>query len=233
VPQGRKRFILVGMRGGDAKSFFSNLRARKGRFLKSKGIMDTISTMEALSDLEKKHGEISSQETPNFNMGVYSSPKSNYQKLLRQKIVGRDLLPDSHRFTNHSAKIIGKFKYILENAKRNKSIDESIKSRFNTKKRSVTALDKNKPSPTLTTLPDDYVHYSEPRILTVREYARLQSFDDSFEFKGKYTTGGDRRVKEVPRYTQIGNAIPPLFGEQVGGVFLKMCKNYVRKQPTI
>lgn len=31
------------------------------------------------------------------------------------------------------------------------------------------------PSHTLTTLPDDYVNYSEGRILTVREYARLQS----------------------------------------------------------
>ena len=86
----------------------------------------------------------------------------------------------------------------------------------------MTPLAKDKPSPTLTTLPDDYIHYSEPRILTVREYARLQSFDDSFEFTGKYTTGGDRRKKEVPRYTQIGNAIPPLFGELAGEVFLQM-----------
>ena len=72
------------------------------------------------------------------------------------------------------------------------------------------------PSPTLTTLPDDYVHYCEPRILTVREYARIQSFPDWFEFKNKYTTGGKNRTKEVPRYSQIGNAIPPLFGEQAG-----------------
>ncbi|MEI7920050.1 MAG: DNA cytosine methyltransferase [bacterium] len=64
-------------------------------------------------------------------------------------------------------------------------------------------LDKGKPSPTLTTLPDDYIHYKEPRILTVREYARIQSFSDSYEFKGKYTTGGKLRVQETPRYTQI------------------------------
>jgi len=37
-------------------------------------------------------------------------------------------------------------------------------------------------------------------------------------FKGKYTTGGDLRVKEAPRYTQVGNAVPPLFAEQVGQV---------------
>lgn len=66
------------------------------------------------------------------------------------------------------------------------------------------------PAPTITTLPDDILHYCDPRILTVREYARLQSFPDWFVFKGKYTTGGDRRTKECPRYTQVGNAVPPL-----------------------
>jgi DNA (cytosine-5)-methyltransferase 1 len=72
------------------------------------------------------------------------------------------------------------------------------------------------PAPTITTLPDDVVHYCDPRILTVREYARLQSFPDWFVFKGKYTTGGDRRAKECPRYTQVGNAVPPLLGLAIG-----------------
>lgn len=224
VPQRRKRFILVGTKNEDAKIFFSNLKVNKEGFLKNKGLSITISAEEAISDLEKKHGQIQSTEMPNFQMGIYSSPKSNYQKLLRQKIKKQDLLPDSHRFTNHSKKIIEKFEYILATAERNKSVGESIKSRFHTKKRNVTPLDRTKPSPTLTTLPDDYIHYSEPRILTVREYARLQSFDDSFEFKGKYTTGGRRRTEEAPRYTQIGNAIPPLFGELAGLVFLQIQK---------
>ncbi len=61
-----------------------------------------------------------------------------------------------------------------------------------------------------------FLHYSEPRILTVREYARLQSFPDWYDFKGKYTTGGDRRLRECPRYTQAGNAVPPFLAEFVG-----------------
>ena len=52
--------------------------------------------------------------------------------------------------------------------------------------------------------------------MTVREHARIQSFPDDYEFKGKYTTGGKARRLEVPRYTQVANAIPPLFAEQVG-----------------
>ena len=77
-------------------------------------------------------------------------------------------------------------------------------------------LDPNIPAPTLTSNPDDHVHYCEPRTLTVREYARIQSFPDWYEFRGRYTTGGKSRKHDVPRYTQIGNAIPPLFAEQVG-----------------
>ena len=84
------------------------------------------------------------------------------------------------------------------------------------KRRGVTLLDPDSTSPTVTSHPDDFVHYCEPRILTVREMARLQSFPDWYEFKGKYTSGGKRRKMEVPRYTQVGNAVPPLFAEQIG-----------------
>ena len=42
--------------------------------------------------------------------------------------------------------------------------------------------------------------------MTVREHARIQSFPDDYEFKGPYTTGGERRKTDVPRYTQVANA---------------------------
>jgi DNA (cytosine-5)-methyltransferase 1 len=53
-------------------------------------------------------------------------------------------------------------------------------------------------------------------VLTVRECARLQSFPDWFAIKNKYTTGGHRRKIECPRYTQVGNAVPPLLAEALG-----------------
>ena len=59
--------------------------------------------------------------------------------------------------------------------------------------------------------------------MTVRECARIQSFPDWYEFKSKYTTGGTLRKKEVPRYSQVGNAIPPLFAYQAGRVLKEMC----------
>lgn len=89
-------------------------------------------------------------------------------------------------------------------------------NRLATKKHSQRALLLKKPAPTVVSLPDDYVHPTEPRTLTVRELARFQSFPDAFEFRAKETTGGTKRRTEVPQYTQVGNAVPPKLAEAIG-----------------
>jgi len=85
-----------------------------------------------------------------------------------------------------------------------------------TRKHSQKALAWDEPARTVVTLPDDYVHPSEPRIFTVREMARFQGFPDDFEFKGKETTGSLRRRFEVPQYSQVGNAVSPFLALAVG-----------------
>lgn len=85
-----------------------------------------------------------------------------------------------------------------------------------TKKHSQKVLAWDKPARTVVTLPDDYVHPSEPRIFTVRELARFQGFPDAFEFLGKETTGAHRRRVEVPQYSQVGNAVSPWLSLAVG-----------------
>ena len=64
-------------------------------------------------------------------------------------------------------------------------------------KRNYTVLNPKGQSPTVVTMPDDFIHYSAHRAMTVREMARLQSFDDSFVFQGKRQTGGDKRKSEI------------------------------------
>lgn len=78
------------------------------------------------------------------------------------------------------------------------------------------------PSATIVTIADDYISPWEPRTFSVREMARCQSFDDSFEFLGKRTTGGLLRRVEVPQYTQVGNAVPPLLARAVALEIMKV-----------
>ncbi|PFR10999.1 DNA (cytosine-5-)-methyltransferase [Bacillus anthracis] len=93
-----------------------------------------------------------------------------------------------------------------------------------TKKGIRTRLNSESIAPTMVTLPDDYIHPFFNRILTVREMARLQSFDDSFEFLGKRTTGGSMRAKETPQFTQVGNAVPPLLAKAIATEAMKAIK---------
>lgn len=90
-----------------------------------------------------------------------------------------------------------------------------------TYKRDYHCLHADEQSTTIMTIGDDYCHYDEDRSLTVREMARLQSFDDDFVFQGKRTTGGDRRKVETPQFTQVGNAVPPLMARAIAEVILK------------
>jgi len=93
-----------------------------------------------------------------------------------------------------------------------------------TKKQTQKALIANSPAPAALSIPDDACHYDEHelRVLTVREMARIQSFPDNFVFRSKITTGGQMRKFEVPQYTQVGNAVPPLLGLALGKVIAKL-----------
>jgi DNA (cytosine-5)-methyltransferase 1 len=95
-----------------------------------------------------------------------------------------------------------------------------------TKKRSQKALVADKPAPAALSIPDDACHYddSTQRTLTVREMARFQSFPDWFVFRSKVTTGGHMRRYQVPQYTQVGNAVPPLLGKALGKTCSQLLK---------
>ncbi|MBX3316395.1 MAG: DNA cytosine methyltransferase [Phycisphaeraceae bacterium] len=222
VPQFRPRYIMLAVRNDLLKGHvgfdpFKDFEARRKKFLKAKGLPvdHPVTVKQAISDLVKKDRKlIDCVDSKGFKQIEYSHPLSDYQRLLHGTLNGT--APNSLRLAKHGEVVSDRFETILATCRKGVSLSDTDRKRLGLKKHCIVPLHPDKPSHTLTTLPDDFLHYSEPRILTVREYARLQSFPDWYDFKGKYTTGGNRRLRECPRYTQAGNAVPPLLAEFLG-----------------
>ena len=222
VPQKRKRFFIIGLRK-DAKFHnkdtpFSVIERVRLGFLASKGLSVPVAAKSAISDLEVgRNGTRQSADSAGFQEIAYKGPLTSYQRLMN---VGVGKHVTDTRLARHNAEITSRFEKIIQlchaDGRLNVSISPELRASFGLKKCAIRVLDPEGPSPTITSMPDDLIHYRESRTLTVRENARLQSFPDSFVFKGKYTTGGDRRKREVPRFTQVANAVPPLVAEAIG-----------------
>ena len=221
VPQNRKRFILFASKDKLRKSFFDILTYNRDNFLKDRRLKLPITVSQAIDDLKYEHGVVDSQDTKNFKNGTYGKVNSSYQRLMKKNI-GKKSIPDSHRFAKHREETVELFERLMQASDKVLRITPQMDLVKGLKKRGVTPLKEKSVCNTITSIPDDYIHYAEPRIMTVREHARIQSFPDEYEFKGPYTTGGERRKIDVPRYTQVANAVPPLFAEQVGNVILSL-----------
>ena len=238
VPQHRPRYFLIAAKKGVSPTLndndpFKGVAALRKEFLRAKGLPwdRPISVKEAISDLETSDRVIQCIDSPKFKQGTYAPPTTHYQRLMRDYV--QNSSPDSHRLANHRPKTVTRFREILETCRRGVQLNSVDRKRFGLKKHCTVPLDPDQPSHTLTTLPDDIIHYSEARILTVREYARLQSIPDWFQFRGAYTTGGDRRMRECPRYTQAGNAVPPFVGEVIGMFFTGLHNQFLQSSSSI
>lgn len=229
VPQFRPRHFTLGIRedlllGMDEPDLQEVLAKMRNGFLKHRGlpVRRPVTVADAISDLTTDGKElvecVDEESPPGFKEIVYQGPETRYQKLMHAGMNGR--APNSLRLVNHRPETIQRFQEILCTCRKGVQLSEEDRARLGIRKTAIAPLAPDKPSHTLTTVPDDLLHYAEPRIHTVREHARLQSFPDWFEFLGKYTTGGDRRAKECPRYTQVGNAVPPLLAEAIGEALL-------------
>ena len=218
VPQRRPRFVLVAASKGTIPGVdpLQRLRVARKAFLAARGLGNTT-TKDAISDLEEVNCE-PALDAQWGHLGFRSlkrsaTPESPYQSLLRAHSPNE---PSDLRLPRHSPVSVERMRDILLNCERGVCLRPSDRLRLGIKKRSTTPLDPNGPAPTISTLPDDFVHYARPRSMTVREHARLQSFPDWFSFKGPYTTGGRRRRDACPKFTQVGNAVPPLLAEALG-----------------
>lgn len=246
VPQNRPRVFIVGLhrslrmpaelRNIDA-SFEDILHIHNGS-----AINDGLFPPPTESIISGPEDVIGDLIDDNYNLNGFETesyqhdPYHPFQKEMRQSktsskeyFVRGDGLSEQ-RYSRHRPDTIKKFELMLAN-------NGEIPEEFITKKFSQRILIRkwknNLPTITVTSLPDDYVHFSQPRILTVREWARFQTFPDWYQFKGKRTTGGSRRAGtpdstadqiEVPKYSQIGNAVPVKLAYEFGKHFRSLLK---------
>ena len=190
VPQMRPRYIMVAIRKdlvpqNDELNVFEALEVERLPFLTEKGLttgqFDEIPLGDAISDLEKKQGFVTCVEPSmgRFKQGKFGPIESNYQSLMRRKRGSNEYyaegeIADSHRFVNHKEEIQKRFEKIQRECRPGLQLSATELERLNLTKHRIAVLTKTRACHTLTSLPDDMIHYSEPRILTVREYARIQ-----------------------------------------------------------
>lgn len=229
VPQNRLRYLVMcelrTTEGNACEDLFKCLGDYRKVFLKEKNlpVARKITVKEAIEDLRISGKELvknAESETKGFMEAIYTLPSAptGYLKLMRA--YSQRKAPNSCRLAKHKQATVEYFKKVQETCRPGHCMSVKERVKVGTKKHSTTVLHADRPAPTITTLPDDIIHYNEPRILTVRESARIQSFPDWFEFQGKYTTGGKQRKQECPRYTQVGNAVPPLLANAIGQLIM-------------
>lgn len=244
VPQHRERLVVIGIKDELAKTFpagcvglFDRIDVVGRRQLEALGDGKHVSAKQAISDLEVGDGNAKLSNTMEYAgprdgyvQKKYRGPSSHPYQALMHEGVGASSM-DSMRLARHRPDVEDRFREILATARRGVNLSPADRERFGLLKHRTVPMSPSLPAPTLTTLPDDILHYSDPRILTVRECARLQSFPDWFQFRGKYTTGSDRRKVECPRYTQVGNAVPPLLAQAIGqGILEYWCPAAPKKR---
>lgn len=241
VPQNRPRVMIMGVRDdvyskcefdvikfnprqrkflkGGKSNYSAELRNNGGLFPIRNGLIPP-DIIDALDDLNFQGW---TEEKPRHR----KKPKTDYQKQMREMLGDnwrKQTLTD-HEFSKHKTLTEERFQYMIDHQCDMKDCPKHLRTKKNNQSFTPRRWKGKNPTMTCQSIPDDYVHYSVPRTYSVREWARLQTFPDHHVFLGPRTTGGLRRAgkpsegdfdRECPKYTQIGNAVPPFLAKSIG-----------------
>jgi DNA (cytosine-5)-methyltransferase 1 len=234
VPQKRPRAMIVGIRAELANQF------RRNKELPAEGLLPGA-TGEKVPNISDILGDLVDTDYKDKDSTLtYPAPaRSKTQKYYRLRkddtVAAKGDPVTDHQYSHHSERIERKFRFMIDH---NGKIPRQMKTKKFAQRVLPKEWDSRGPTITVTSLPDDFVHFEQPRILTVREWARLQTFPDWYEFRGPRTTGGHRRAgiptegiweREVPRYTQIGNAVPVKLALEIGKHFASILNGTTSK----
>jgi DNA (cytosine-5)-methyltransferase 1 len=221
VPQSRKRALIMGISreipqaAHLADNFLSILHnaARDIKIDIGLSLDKPVTVLDALSDLAGSE-KVACPDSPKFETLKYLKATSAYARSMRRGLKSGHI-PNSHRLSKHGPEI--KKLYLSAHSTQPPGrLTKTFLLSKGTKKDKKELLNKDEPASTITTHPDEFIHYRDARNITVREMARLQSFPDDFLFYGRYTINGPRRQHDVARCSQVGNAVPPLVARAIG-----------------
>ena len=165
---------------------FVGIKGKEFKFPEPFGYI--LSAKDGIGDLEGSDNDHYAKE-----------PENDYQRSMR----GSQVRPTNQDYTAHSEQTISIISRIPDGGN-----IRCLPAEFWQVRKYNPAFERmstTRPSNTIDTGHRNYFHYSEPRIPTVRESARIQSFPDSFEFVG--TRGS--------QYKQVGNAVPPMLAQVI------------------
>ena len=210
VPQKRKRVIIYGARINSESTNKIALFYKIMRETKSKDPSNSKSAFENLPHIFPLKERISKRESHYVHENGVPIPPNHEPRFHSErdikifKLLTEDIKQGTNKYSSTAA-LIQSYKEQTGN-----------ESRFH----KYHVIKENKPSNTIPAhLYKDGLRHIHPdpnqaRSITVREAARIQTFDDDFEFLG---TKGDQ-------YKMIGNAVPPLFSKLIANTILKIEK---------
>ena len=217
VPQARPRFVLIGVRGmGKIITFPKPTHGKKGEFMQMnlfynelKPYVTVEEAFEGLPVVDQGEGSEEVDVGKNRVLGEYAANRCGERK---------PGFVFNQRATKHSNIVQERYAMIPQGC-----TNGVLPPEIRTKKQNAYKLRLDAPARTVTcNFRTDLIHPIMNRGLTVREAARLQSFDDDYCFFGNLT----RKAKWLTQDDQVGNAVPPL----LAFAFAEHIKKYILPQ---
>lgn len=228
VPQDRRRFFFLAVRGDISREEF------KLEELMLQFTYPEITFAQATSDLPV----VRPHQYPEGAVQSYTMDAQNdFQRFLRRNCT----LLHNHIPMQHTPKTIQKF--IFLQSEQGQQLPDELRPRVRGNVDTISnasysqnhrIIDGQKVSPTITaSFYSSFIHPTQPRNITVREAARIQTFPDSFVFKGKKTTLSKKLLAKkgifeelhLDQFNQVGNAVPPLMAEHLA----QICRKFLMK----
>lgn len=226
IPQDRKRFFFIAVKRDLCDKAF-NIESLMEKYREPE-----ISFNQAVSDLPVVRARQYEEGTV---LSYNKSPENSYQEEIRDH--SKSIY--NHIPMKHTEKTVQKFEFLL--TKSGDTLPEELKPRVRSHTELISdasysqnhrIIDGEKVSPTITaSFYSSFVHPSQPRNITVREAARIQTFPDTFIFHGKKTTLSKKLLAKkgiyeelhLDQFNQVGNAVPPLMAKHLA----EICESFL------